>query len=42
MREVRSTTIVVVITSFLFAVYLWLADFVIRFLYDGMFKVLGL
>ena len=41
-REVRSTTIVVVVTSFIFALYLWLADLLIAFLYQGMFDVLGL
>ena len=41
-REVVQTTGVVVITSFIFAVYLWLADLVIRWAYEGMFKVLGL
>ena len=41
-REVVQTTGVVVVTSFIFAVYLWLADLVIRWAYEGMFKVLGL
>lgn len=41
-REVMQTTGVVVITSFIFAVYLWLADLVIRWAYEGMFKILGL
>ena len=41
-REVVQTTGVVVITSFIFAVYLWLADLVIRWAYEGMFKILGL
>ncbi len=41
-REVVQTTAVVVVTSFIFAVYLWLADFVIRWAYEGMFKILGL
>ena len=41
-REVIQTTGVVVITSFIFAVYLWLADLVIRWAYEGMFKILGL
>ncbi|MCP3994852.1 MAG: preprotein translocase subunit SecE [bacterium] len=41
-REVVTTTGVVVVTSFIFAVYLWVADLVIRWAYEGMFKVLGL
>ncbi len=41
-REVVQTTGVVVITSFIFALYLWLADLVIRWAYGGMFKLLGL
>ncbi len=41
-REVIQTTVVVVVTSFVFAVYLWLADIVIRWAYEGMFKILGL
>jgi preprotein translocase subunit SecE len=41
-REVVQTTGVVVVTSFIFAVYLWFADLVIRWAYEGMFKVLGL
>ena len=41
-REVIQTTGVVVITSFIFAIYLWLADIVIRWAYEGMFKILGL
>jgi len=41
-REVLQTTGVVVITSFIFAVYLWLADLLISWAYEGMFKVLGL
>ena len=41
-REVMQTTGVVVVTSFIFAVYLWLADLVIRWAYEGMFKILGL
>ncbi|NJL28038.1 MAG: preprotein translocase subunit SecE [Thermoanaerobaculia bacterium] len=42
MREVQTTTLVVVIASFLFALYLWVADQLIIFVYNGMFKVLGL
>ena len=41
-REVVQTTGVVVITSVIFAVYLFLADLVIRWAYEGMFKILGL
>ena len=41
-REVIQTTGVVVLTSFIFALYLWVADLVIRWAYEGMFKVLGL
>lgn len=41
-REVLSTTGVVVVTSFIFAMYLWLADLLISWAYEGMFKVLGL
>ena len=41
-REVIQTTGVVVITSVIFAVYLFLADLVIRWAYEGMFKILGL
>lgn len=41
-REVATTTVVVVITSFIFAIYLWLADLAIQQLYQGLFSVLGL
>ncbi len=41
-QEVMQTTVVVVVTSFVFALYLWLADLVIREVYQGMFKILGL
>jgi preprotein translocase subunit SecE len=37
--EVVATTIVVIVTSFVFAVYLWLADFVIQRGYVGIVKV---
>ena len=40
--EVVQTTIVVVVTSFIFAVFLWASDFVIRGIYEWMFRVLGL
>ena len=39
--EVISTTIVVIITSVIFAFYLWLADIVIIKLYEGIIRVLG-
>ncbi len=41
-REVWQTTAVVVITSVVFAIYLWFADTVIQWAYEGIFKVLGL
>ncbi len=41
-REVTQTTVVVVVTSVIFAVYLWLADFIIVRVYEGFFNVLGL
>ena len=39
--EVISTTIVVIITSIIFAFYLWMADIVIIKLYEGIIRVLG-
>jgi preprotein translocase subunit SecE len=39
--EVLATTVVVVITSFIFAFYLWLADIVIIKVYEGIFRVLS-
>jgi preprotein translocase SecE subunit len=39
--EVVGTTIVVIITSVVFAIFLWLADFLIIRGYEGLFKVLG-
>jgi preprotein translocase subunit SecE len=39
--EVMATTIVVIIASVIFAVYLWIADFVILRGYEGLFKALG-
>jgi preprotein translocase subunit SecE len=39
--EVISTTIVVIITSVIFAFYLWVADIVIIKLYEGVIRVLG-
>ncbi len=39
--EVVGTTIVVVVASFVFAVFLFLADVVILKAYQGIFRVLG-
>ena len=39
--EVIGTTIVVIVTSVIFAVYLWIADFLIQKGYVGLVKVLG-
>jgi preprotein translocase SecE subunit len=36
MQEVRGTTVVVIITSFIFASYLWVADLIIVQLYQGL------
>jgi preprotein translocase SecE subunit len=41
-HEVMTTTAVVVITSFVFAIYLWLADTAIQWTYKTVFKALGL
>ena len=41
-REVVTTTLVVVVTSFVFAIYLWVSDFVIRNVYEWTFDRLGL
>ena len=41
-KEVRQTTIVVIITSVVFAVYLAVTDFVISEIYRGFFQLLGL
>ncbi len=40
-QEVMSMTVVVIITSVIFAVFLWLSDIVILKAYQGLFKVLG-
>ena len=40
-KEVVATTVVVVITSVIFAFYLWLADIVIIKVYEGMFRILS-
>jgi preprotein translocase subunit SecE len=39
--EVIGTTIVVIVTSLIFAVYLWIADFVIQKAYVGLIEVLS-
>jgi preprotein translocase subunit SecE len=39
--EVVGTTIVVVVTSAIFAVYLWVADFLIQQGYVGIIRVFG-
>jgi preprotein translocase subunit SecE len=39
--EVIGTTIVVIVTSVIFAVYLWIADFVIQKAYVGLIEVLS-
>ena len=36
--EVINTTIVVLVASFVFAVYLWLSDLVINWLYQSIFE----
>lgn len=40
-KEVVSTTIVVLIATFIFGFYLFLADIVILRAYQGIFQVLG-
>ena len=40
--EVIQTTLVVLVTSVIFALYLWGADKIIQWLYQGIFKLLGL
>ncbi|MEM7483300.1 MAG: preprotein translocase subunit SecE [Acidobacteriota bacterium] len=39
--EVVSTSIVVVISSFIFGGFLYVADLIIQGLYQGLFRVLG-
>jgi preprotein translocase subunit SecE len=39
--EVVGTTVVVIITSVIFAFYLWVSDIIIIRLYEGIFRVLG-
>ena len=41
-QEVTQTTIVVIVTSFIFAVFLWLSDAAIQWAYEQIFKVFGL
>jgi preprotein translocase subunit SecE len=41
-KEVIGTTVVVLIASFAFALFLWAADMVILKLYQGVLKVIGL
>jgi len=41
-REVIGTTVVVLITSVIFAAFLWLADFVILWAYNRLFDVLDM
>jgi len=40
-EEVMSTTVVVIVASFIFAFYLWAADIVILKVYEGIFRVLS-
>ncbi len=40
-EEVMATTVVVVVTSVIFAFYLWMADIVIIKVYEGMIRVLS-
>jgi preprotein translocase subunit SecE len=39
--EVVGTTIVVIVTSVIFAIYLWIADLVIQQAYVGLIRVLS-
>ena len=40
-EEVVGTTVVVIVASFIFAFYLWLADLVILKVYEGVYRVFG-
>lgn len=40
--EVKQTTVVVIVTSFVFALFLWLADTAISYAYKGLNSLLGL
>ena len=39
--EVVGTTVVVIVTSFVFAIFLWVADLLIIRGYEGLFRALG-
>ena len=41
LKEVQATTLVVVITVFIFGVYFWLVDFLIGRGIDYLFRILG-
>ena len=41
LKEVQATTVVVIITVFIFGLYFWLVDFVIGRGIDFMFRTLG-
>jgi len=41
LKEVQATTVVVIITVFIFGVYFWLVDFLIGRGIDFMFRALG-
>jgi preprotein translocase subunit SecE len=41
LKEVQATTVVVVITVFIFGVYFWLVDFLIGRGIDYLFRILG-
>ena len=40
-EEVVGTTAVVIVTSVIFAIFLWIADFLIIRGYEGLFQALG-
>lgn len=40
--EVKQTTVVVIVTSVIFSLFLWLADTVIQYAYKGLNSLLGL
>lgn len=40
--EVKQTTVVVIVTSFVFALFLWLTDTAISYAYKGLNSLLGL
>ncbi len=40
-EEVTGTTIVVVVASVIFAIYLWLADLIILQAFEWIYKVIG-